>query len=194
LNFDIARSLRKFKREQRVAPLARRPEKELPFASEKTVGSAELLLDTCVYIDNLQDRLPGTVDNLLATRLSNHSGVTLSELTHLIGRLDPRGARTETALAKIRAAISLIPPHRLSSPSVKILGEAGILAGLVARLTGINLERKQALLNDAVLFVQALDQGQTLLTRNIREFDLFNQLLPSGRVLFYRVPPPGYAA
>jgi len=25
-----------------------------------------------------------------------------------------------------------------------------------------------------------------LLTRNIREFDWFDQLLPSGRVLFYR--------
>jgi hypothetical protein len=164
----------------------RRPENELPFVSDKTTGSAELLLDTCVYIDNLQDRLPGAVGNLLATRLSNHSGVALSELMDLFGRLDPRDARTDAVLAKIRAAISLVPPHRLTSPSVQVFGEAGILAGLVARLTGIDAGRRQALLNDAVLFLQALEQGQTLLTRNIREFDWFDQLLPTGRVLFYR--------
>ena len=179
--------MRKFKPERRVAALARRPEKELPFVSEKTVGSAELLLDTCVYIDNLQDRLPGAVANLLATRISNHSGVALSELTHLFGRLNPRDSRTEAVLAKIRAAISLVPPHRLTGPSINVLGEAGILAGLVARMAGIDPVRRQALLNDAVLFLQALEQGQTLLTRNIGEFDWFDQLLPTGRVLFYRI-------
>jgi hypothetical protein len=179
--------LRKFKPERRVVSLERRPEKELPFASEKTVGSAELLLDTCVYIDNLQGRLPGAVANLLTTRISNHSGVALSELAHLFGGLDPRDSRTEAVLAKIRAAISLIPPHRLTSPSINVLGDAGILAGLVARLAGIDPARRQALLNDAVLFLQAQEQGQTLLTRNIREFDLFDQLLPAHRVLFYRM-------
>lgn len=187
MNFDLARSLRRFKPERRVAPLGRRPESELPLVSEKTAGSAELLLDTCVYIDNLQDRLPSAVDNLLATRLSNHSGVALSELTHLFGRLDPRDARTDAVLAKIRAAISTVPPHRLTSPSIKVLGEAGILAGLVSRLAGVDSGRRQALLNDAALFLQALEQGQTLLTRNIREFDWFDQLLPTGRLLFYRV-------
>jgi hypothetical protein len=122
----------------------------------------------------------------VATRLSNHSGIALSELTHLFGRLDPRDARTEAVLAKIRAAISTVPPHRLTSPSITVLGEAGILAGLVARLAGIDSGCRQALLNDAALFLQAVEQGQTLLTRNIREFDWFDQLLPTGRVLFYR--------
>jgi hypothetical protein len=186
LNFDLARSMRKFKPQRRIEALARRPENELPFVSEKTAGSAELLLDTCVYIDNLQNRLPSAVDHLVATRLSNHSGIALSELTHLFGRLDPRDARTEAVHAKIRVAISTVPPHRLTSPSIQVLGEAGILAGLVARLAGIDSGRRQALLNDAALFLQALEQGQTLLTRNIREFDLFDQLLPTGRVLFYR--------
>jgi hypothetical protein len=190
LNFDLARSLRTFKPQRRVAALVRRAENELPFVSEKTAGSAELLLDTCVYIDNLQARLPGSVNNLLLSRLTNHSAVALSELTHLFGRLDPRDVRTEAVLAKIRAAILLVPPHRLACPSAKALGEAGILAGLVARLASIDSARRQALLNDAVLFLQAVEQGQTLLTRNIREFDWFDQLLPARRVLFYRVAGP----
>jgi hypothetical protein len=51
------------------------------------------------------------------------------------------------------------------------VGEVGILAGLAARLAGVESERKQALLNDAMLYLQAIEQGQILLTRNIREFD-----------------------
>jgi hypothetical protein len=186
LNFDLVRSIRKYKPGRRTSVLMRRPEKMLPFASENTVGGATLLLDTCVYIDDLQDRLPSAVDNLLATRLSNHSGIALAELTHLFGRLDPRDARTEAVLGKIRTVISSLPPHRLSTPSINVLGEAGILAGLATRLAGVTSGREHALLNDAALYLQAVEQGQTLLTRNIREFDWFDQLLPSGCVLFYR--------
>jgi hypothetical protein len=191
LNFDLARSLRKFKPGRRATALARRPEKMLPFVSENTVGGAELLLDTCVYIDDLQGRLPSAVDNLLATRLSNHSGIALAELTHLFGRLDPRDARTDAVLSKIRAVISSVPPHRLKAPSINVLGQAGILAGFATRLAGMESRREQALLNDAALFLQAMEQGKTLLTRNIREFDWFDQLLPGSRVLFYRQPISG---
>jgi predicted nucleic acid-binding protein len=41
------------------------------------------------------------------------------------------------------------------------------------------------LLSDAAIYLQAIEQGQTLLTRNVREFDWFDQLLPRNRVLFY---------
>jgi hypothetical protein len=178
--------MRRFKPERRIAALMRRPEKMLPFASENAATGGELLLDTCVYIDNLQNRTPPAVDNLLNTRLPNHSGIALAELTHLFGRLDPRDARTEAVLGRIRTVISNVPRHRLKRPSVNALGEAGILAGLVARLASLEWGREHALLNDAALYLQAIEQGQTLLTRNVREFDWFDQLLPNGRVLFYR--------
>jgi hypothetical protein len=58
--------------------------------------------------------------------------------------------------------------------------------GLVVRLAGVDLTRRQALLNDATLYLQAIEQGQIVLTRNVREFDWFDQLVPSGRMLFYR--------
>jgi hypothetical protein len=45
--------------------------------------------------------------------------------------------------------------------------------------------REQALLNDAILYLQGVENGHTVLTRNIREFDCFDQLLPSDRVLLY---------
>jgi hypothetical protein len=154
--------------------------------SEQATGGPELLLDTCVYIDVLQRRAPGGIKTLLVTRLCNHSGVVLAELTHLFGRLDPRDHRTGRVLAEISGVISDMPAHRLSPPSLKVLGEAGILAALVMRLSGIGSERRQALLNDAIIYLEAVEQGQIVLTRNVREFDWFDQLLPSNRVLFYR--------
>jgi predicted nucleic acid-binding protein len=158
----------------------------LPFVPERAIGAAELLLDTCVYIDLLQGRAPASVKNLLESHLSNHSGVALAELTCLFGRLDPRDSRTAGVLRGILRAISAMPDHRLSAPSAKVLGEAGILAGIVERLAGFERRNGQALLNDAVLYLQAIEHGQTVLTRNIREFDWFDQLLPGSRVLFDR--------
>jgi hypothetical protein len=152
---------------------------------ERATGGPEFLLDTCVYIDVLQHRAPEGVKNLLRARLSNHSGVALAELMYLFGRLDPRHVRTAGVLAEISELISDMPEHRLTAPSINVQGEAGILAGLVARLSGNQTGREQALLNDATLYLQAVEQGQTVLTRNIREFDWFDQLLPSDRVLFY---------
>ena len=79
-----------------------------------------------------------------------------------------------------------MPAHSLSPPSLRVLGGAGILAALAMRLAGIERGREQALLNDATVYLQAVEQGQTVLTRNVREFDCFDQLLPGNRVLFYR--------
>ena len=184
LSFDLKRSLRRLKPTRRTTRLARRPDAALPFIGEKTTGGPELLLDKCVYIDILQDRAPVGLQTLLTARLCNHSGIALAELTHLFGRLDPQDHRTRPVMADISAMILDMPVHRLAAPSTHALGKAGILAGLTARLTGT--EPGQALLNDAALYLQAIEQGQTLVTRNVREFDWFDQLLPSGRVLLYR--------
>jgi predicted nucleic acid-binding protein len=193
LSFDLRKSLRRIKPEQRTVGLIRRPDDALSFVSNNSSVGSELLLDTCVYIDAIQDRIPAEVANLFAVRRLNHSGVALAELTHLLGRLDPKDGRTERAYNEISGVISDMGMHRLHAPSLQTLGEAGILAGLTARLAGVESRRRQTLLNDAMLYLQASEQGHTLLTRNIREFDWFDQLFPNGRVLFYRQPIGGQA-
>jgi predicted nucleic acid-binding protein len=185
LSFDLELSLRRLKPAKRTARLKRRSGEELPFVPERPEGGPELLLDTCVYIDILQGRAPERVKRLLAVRLSNHSGVVLAELTHLLGRLDPRDGRTAKVFSEIGQVIADMPENRLHAPSVNALGEAGILAGLTARLSDLQSGRRQALLNDAALYFQAVEHGQTVLTRNVREFDWFDQLFPRDRVLFY---------
>jgi hypothetical protein len=124
------------------------------------------------------------VDDLLQARIVNHSTVCLAELTHLFGRLDLAHPRTKGVLRDIRRTIEDAPDHRLSSPSATAMGEAGMLAGLVARLSRGDPGEK-LLLNDASLYLHALERGWIVLTRNLREFDYFDQLLPAGRVLFY---------
>lgn len=142
------------------------------------------MLDTCVYIDLLQSNAPLEIDALLRLRTVNHSTVVLSELTHLFGAFEPAHRRTRLALVELRSVIEDIPAHRLSRPSEQAFGEAGLLAGLAVRLAG----RKPGveLLNDALLLLQALESGCVLLTRNLADFDLLQQLVPQARVAFYR--------
>ena len=165
--------------------MRRRRTADLPLVQTPIDAGAELLLDTCVYIDVLQGRTPANVDNLLEARILNHSTVCLAELTHLFGRLDPAHASTKSVLSEIRLTIEDMPSHRLFAASATAMGEAGMLAGLVARLSGIDRGAGPSLLNDASLYLHALERGWILLTRNARDFDFFDQLLPADRVLFY---------
>lgn len=187
MSFDLARALRRIKPQRMAAPVPRRALAELPMVSSPVVAGAELLIDTCVYIDVLQGRTPAAVDELLEARIVNHSTLCLAELTHLFGRLDPTHPGTKSVLAEIRRTVEDIPGHRLASPSSAAVGEAGMLAGLAARLSGADRNVGRALLNDTSLYLQALESGWVVLTRNVRDFDLFDRILPAGRVLFYEL-------
>jgi hypothetical protein len=74
--------------------LARREEDELPFISEDRIGGQALLLDTCVYIDQMQGRTPELVEVLIAARQAHHSTVAIQELMHTIGVFDPEDGRS----------------------------------------------------------------------------------------------------
>jgi len=189
LSFDLAGSLRRLKPQKRAPPLLRRRAAELPIVAPPVVTGPPLLLDTTVYIDALQSRLPTEVEELLDLCQVNHSAIAVAELSHAFGRLDPGHARTKATLASIQAVIEAIPPHRLDSPSLEATVEAGILAGLCARLRGLPGGGPQTLLNDAALLLQARENGWRLLSRNIVDLDLLQQLAPGAAVLFYRQAP-----
>jgi predicted nucleic acid-binding protein len=185
LSFDLARALRRIKPQRTAKAIRRRSLEDLPVVESPVAAGAELLLDTCVYIDVLQGRTPASVDELLQARIINHSTICLGEMTYLFGRLDPGHAGTKGVLREVRHAIEDMPDHRLSSPSETAMGEAGMLAGLVSRLLSVERSERPLLLNDASLYLQALEHGWTILTQNVRDFDCFDQLLPANRILFY---------
>lgn len=109
--------------------------------------------------------------------------MALAELTHLFGRLDPKHPGTAPALRELTAIVADIPERRLSTPSLQAFGNAGMLAGLAARLSG--RPHGQAALNDALLHLQAAEGGWMLVTRNAGDFGWLRRLSPRAEVLLY---------
>ncbi len=89
-------------------------------------------------------------------------------------------------ITQVRAQIEAMPDHRVFTPDADVLGRAALLAGMLARLQGYAQDARQKCLHDCVLFLQAQKLGFAVLTANVAEFDLLLQLIPTGRVLFYR--------
>jgi predicted nucleic acid-binding protein len=145
----------------------------------------KLLLDTTVYIDALQGRIPDNIEIALRTASLWHSSVTEAELAALAGLLDPAHPETASAIAKVAASIELRPAHRIITPDRDAWREAGILAGLLSRLQHYAKNERRKELNDALIFLTAAMNGCAVLTRNVSEFDLLMQLDPKGQAVFY---------
>jgi predicted nucleic acid-binding protein len=182
-DFDAARRWARFD-PQRM--LTRRGDNELPFVNPRSIGGQGLLLDTCVYIDQMQDRSPQILDDLIAQRQVNHSTVAIQELMHTVGVLNPSDTRTATVVDVIGKQIRAMPPHRIFAPDTETLGRAALLSGILCRLQGYEEDGKLRALQDCVLFLQAQKLGLVVLTANIADYDILLQLIPAGRTLFYR--------
>lgn len=182
-DFDAARRWARFDPKQ---TLARRDDDELPFVNANLIGGQGLLLDTCVYIDQMQDRSPQMLDDLVAQRQVNHSTVAIQELMHTVGVLNPSDARTAGVVAEIGKQIKAMPPHRIFAPDVEVLARAALLSGILCRLQGHEKDGKLRALQDCMLFLQAQRLGLVVLTANVGDYDILLQLIPAGRALFYR--------
>lgn len=183
--FDLGAALR-WARFDPQKTLARRGDDELPFADTSRTGGQGLLLDTCVYIDQMQDRSPQILDDLIARRQVNHSAVAIQELMHTVGVLNPSDARTAGVVAEIGKQVEAMPAHRIFVPDIEVLGRAALLSGVLCRLQGYGKDGKLRALQDCVLFLQARKLGLVVLTANVRDYDILLQLVPEGRALFYR--------
>ena len=182
-DFDAAR---RWARLDPQKTLARRGNDELPYVDASQVGGQALLLDTCVYIDQMQDRSPRVLDDLVAQRQVNHSTVAIQELMHTVGALNPSDGRTARVIAEIGRQIRAMPPHRIFSPDIEVLGRAALLSGILCRLQGYEKDGKLRALHDCMLFLQAQKLGLVVLTANVGDYDILLQLIPTGRSLFYR--------
>lgn len=184
-DLDIDGALRWF-RFERVERLRRRPDDALPFVDGRPAGGQALMLDTCVYIDQLRGRLPDDVAELIDLRQVNHSTVAIQELMHSIGALDPRDNRTAGAVMQLAAILRAMRPHRTFVPDPETLGRAAMLAGLLCRIQTFSQDNRMRALMDATLFLQARKLGLAVVTRNVGDFDLMLQLFPRSTVYLYR--------
>lgn len=188
LGFDLSGTLRSLKPQKHSGTLERRVDEYLPWAADEPAIGGAMFLDTSVYFDVLQGRSPDEVDRLLTYRLCHHSSVCLSELTHAFGRLDPTHGSTKAILETLEATIEDIPQHRLHAPDAAVWGQAGVLAGLLFRLSNLpkGEGHERRFVNDALVFLQARQLGASVLTGNVRDFDFLTQILPTGRIILYR--------
>ncbi len=178
-------SLRRLKPEKRQKQLEYRDRIQLRFLPSLKPPFPKLLLDTTVYIDALQGNLPDYVEIALRAGRLWHSTVTEAELAALAGLLDPKHPNTASVIAQIAASIELRPEHRILAPDREIWREAGILAGLLARLQQFGKNEQRKTLNDALIYLTASKNGCVVLTRNVSDFDLLMQLDAKGQAVFY---------
>ena len=182
---SFQRSLRRLKPEKRLTQLSYRDRSHLRFLSSLKPPLPMLLLDTTVYIDALQGRLPDDIEIALRTGSLWHSSVTEAELAALSGLLDPTHPGTSNAIAQAAKSIDLRPEHRILTPDRETWREAGILAGLLARLQRYGRDEQRKALNDALIFLSGARNGCVVLTRNVSDFDLLMQLDSKDQVVFY---------
>ena len=183
---EFRRILRQLKIGERRTPLRARERSELPWVA-KASTIPRLLLDTTVYIDELQGKLPEDVELVIRSTGLWHSTVTESELSALAGLLDPRHPDTQPALEQVLASIKQRPIHRIVNPDREVWRDAGVVAGLLARLQRYRKSEQRRVLNDALILLSAAKSGLTVLTRNVSDFDLLTQLIPHGRAIFYEI-------
>ncbi|HYL15140.1 MAG TPA: PIN domain-containing protein [Terriglobales bacterium] len=183
---EFQATLRRLKPEKRRAQLKPRGESDLDFIETTRNKPRKLLYDTTVYIDILQNRFPQSGELMLRAAEAWHSPVTEAELAAAIGLLDPAHSETREIVEQIAAVIERRPSYRTLVPDSEIWREAGILSGILARLQGYGKDHRRRALNDALLFATARKHGCAVLTRNVIDFDLLEQLDPAGSVLFYK--------
>ncbi len=190
LNSEFQDTLRRLKPDKHRVQLTPRAESELEFLGTTSHRPAKLLYDTTVYIDILQGRFPQQDEALLRAAEAWHSPVTEAELAATCGLLDPAHSQTPEIIEQIAAVIDRRPRYRTITPDPEVWRGAGVLSGTLARTQGYGREQRRRVLNDALLFATARKYGCAVLSRNVRDFDLLQQLDPSGRVMFYKIGGP----
>src|SRR5258708_19130977 len=185
LSSELWRSIRRYKPERHTRPLQRRADSELDFLEAIRVKPAKLLYDTTVYIDVLRDQFPVTGQLMLRAVEAWHSPVTEAELISAVGLLEPHNSRTRPVIDKIAAVIDQRPMQRTTVPAATVWRHASLLSGILARLRGFDKDQRRRLMNDALLVLTARRHGCTLLTRNVSDFDLLQQLEPAGGGVFF---------
>lgn len=180
---------------------ARRGDGELPFDPAAVPAGLPAMLDTNVYISRLHGKLPQAVLAFIEGRAVLHCGVALAELSISAGILDPAHPGTESSRGPVLRSLEAIGLSDCRSPSPAAWAEAGMLSGILAR-TRLGLARpkkgltapeeccqkgrRRELLNDALVFLTAHENGAVLVSSNVTDMDALLRFRPDAHLLLYR--------
>jgi predicted nucleic acid-binding protein len=168
-----------------TSTLAYRRNAELPYDLTALAPEAVLMLDTTVYIDAQQAKLPKDLAARIAGGEILHSAVALGEIAANLGLLDPGHAGTSSVTPALLDTLGNADPPRILPPSAEAWLEASVMAGILARTQHLPRESRRKLLNDALVFLGAAEAGAVLVSRNSKDMDLLLQLRADARVLLY---------
>lgn len=180
--------------------LSRRDDRDLPFEIAALPADLPVMLDTNVYIQRLRRRLPTDVAAFVESRAVLHSGVACAELAISAGVLDPAHPGTAGNRATIMKVLQAISDTDIVQPSAAAWAEAGMVAGILARTQHLAKPKKslspveaccqeglrRKLINDALLFLSACEQGAILVSANSKDMDLLLRFRPEVHVLLFK--------
>lgn len=187
--------------DRQTRPFSRRNDSALPFDPAALPADLPLMLDATVYVHRLQNKIPPSIHALVEARPVLHCAVAIAEIAISVGIMDPTHATTprhRTPLLDLLHGISVLD---MRAPGPAAWAEAGMLAGILAR-TQFGLarprtalasgeaeqqrENRRRLLNDALIFLCAGEQGAVLVSGNVADMDVLLRFRPDIQVLLYR--------
>ncbi len=164
-----------------------------------------VMLDTNAYIDQLRGKLPDGIARFILGRTLLHCSVALEEIAISIGIMDPTHPSTARHRPPLLRLLETIRLRDCAAPSPAAWIEAGMLAGILAR-TQLGLVRpkgtlspdaaccqrgeRRRVLNDALIFLTAQEQGAVLVTANRKDMDLLLRFGRGAHVLLYQPGNP----
>jgi len=185
LSIDLKSVLRKRKPAKRTSQLIPRPQSELANLAALPGGPLVLLLDTNVYINLAAGRLARSVSEAIDRALLFHCSVALAELAVGVANADPSRPGWPAMRDHYTELFANIPASRLLKPDAQIWTDAGMVAGTLTRIQGLQRHQRKECLNDALIFLTAAKAGLPVLTGNRNEFDFIQQIAPEGQFIHY---------
>ncbi len=79
----------------------------------------------------------------------------------------------------------MIPDNRILPADNKVLAQAGLISGVLARTQNYRKEQLKELFNDAAIYLTAAKSGIPVLTANRGDFDLIQQAAGHGDFIHY---------
>jgi predicted nucleic acid-binding protein len=128
---------------------------------------------------------PTSTSKSLQRNCQPHCTVCLGEIAVGLANRDVTAATWPSERKFWQTLFNALPRNRTHVPDADTWSAAGIVAGTLARLQGFQPHQRKDALNDALIYLTAIKQGIPVLTDNHTDFDLLQQLVPSGR--FYLI-------
>jgi hypothetical protein len=185
LTIDLRKIIRSRKPEKHQVQLVARPDTDLICASDIAGKGRQVFVpDTNIYIMDAAGILPRAAETMIDQGLMFHCSVCLAELSVGVGKYSPKAPDWQKVADHYAGMFASIPANRVFVPDAQTWADAGMVAGILARTQSFQKKQSKELLNDAVIYFCAAKNGVPVLTDNKADFDLLQQLAPSGRFIF----------